>query len=173
MLKQTQQKNMQTIYSIMNIVENEFCQTANIHYKDKFILISMDLGYIYGDRESGPNGAKKEFLTKSAAFLRALGKDLDFKEMNVIKNSAGIAVSGDVSLYGMWSGGNGLYLKIEEPVKPFTAFLYRHITGLKDCSGGENQWLSCSIFEDGDYDRLIHALLALHKPSGTEVRHVA
>ncbi len=37
-----------------------------------YSLISIDLGYIYGERESGPNGAKKSFLTKSAAFLRAL-----------------------------------------------------------------------------------------------------
>ena len=133
----------------------------------------MDLGYIYGERESGPNGAKKEFLTKSAAFLRALGKDLDLKEMQVKTNPAGIAVSGDVSLYGMWNGGNGLYFKIEEPVKPFSAFLYRHITSMKDYRGGSNQWLPCAIFEDGDYDRVIDTLLALHKPSETEVRHVA
>jgi len=133
----------------------------------------MDLGYIYGERESGPNGAKKEFLTKSAAFLRALGKDLDLKEMQVKTNPAGIAVSGDVSLYGMWSGGNGLYLKIEEPVKPFSAFLYRHITSMKDYRGGNNQWLSCAIFEDGDHNKIIDTLSALRKQAETEVRHAA
>ena len=136
-----------------------------------FQLISMDLGYIHGERECGPNGAKKEFLDKSAAILRALGKDLAFKEMKVNKNPAGIAVSGDVSLYGVWNDGNGLYFKIEEPIKPFDAFLYRHITGMKDYTGGENQWLPCHIFAYGEYEELIHTLSALRKPLGTEVRH--
>ena len=151
MSAQSQRKNMQAIYS----------------------LISMELGYIYGERENGPNGAKKEFLTKSAAFLRALGKDLNLIEMQVKTNPAGIAVSGDVSLYGMWSGGNGLCFKIEEPVKPFSAFLYRHIIGMKDYSGGSNQWLPCSIFGDRDYDRVIDTLSPLRKQPETEANHAA
>jgi hypothetical protein len=147
----TQQKNMQTIYS----------------------LISMDLGYIYGERESGPNGAKKEFLSRSAVFLRALGKELNFKEMKVTTNPSGIAVSGDVTLHGIWGEGNGLYFKIEEPVKPFAAFLYRHTTSMKDYSSGHNQWLACSVFEDGDYGKLIKTLSELRKPMETEVRRHA
>jgi len=148
---QTQKKNMQTIYS----------------------LISMDLGYNYGERESGPNGAKKEFLSKSAVFLRALGKELCFKEHKVTTNPAGIAVSGDVTLRGMWGDGNGLYFKIEEPVKPFSAFLYRHTTSMKDYAGIQNQWLPCSIFEHGDYEGLIDTLSALRKPMPEEVRRAA
>ena len=63
-------------------------------------LVSQDLGYIHGERESGPNGAKKQFHTKSAAFLRALGNDLGFKEFKVTKNYGGIAVSGEITLMG-------------------------------------------------------------------------
>jgi hypothetical protein len=135
--------------------------------KDIARLVSMDLGYIYGERESGPNGAKKVFLSKSAAFLRALGKDLGLKEMKVNTNPGGIAVSGDVTLYGMWSEGNGIYFNITEPLRPFNSFLYRHIKGMKDFTGGPNQWLPCAVFEDEDYQRLIGALLALRKqPEG-------
>jgi hypothetical protein len=148
---QSQKKNMRTIFQ----------------------LISMDLGYIHGERECGPNGAKREFLTKSAAFMRALGKDLCLKEMKVNTNHAGIAVSGDVTLYGMWDDGSGLYFKLEEPIKPFSAFLYRSITHMKDYSGGQNEWLPCSVFEDEDYDKLVSTLSALRKPTGTEVRHAA
>lgn len=137
-----------------------------------FNLVSMDLGYIYGERECGPNGAKKEFLTKSAAFLRALGKDLNLTEMKVTTNPAGIAVSGSVSLYGLWSDGNGIYFKIEEPIKPFNSFLYRHIKNIKDYSG-DNKWLPCSMFAFEEYEELLVTLLALRKPSETEVRHAA
>ncbi len=147
---QSQKKNMQTIFS----------------------LISMDLGYIYGDRECGPNGAKKQFHTKSAAFLRALGNDLGFKDFKVTKNYAGIAVSGEITLMGMWGDGNGLYFQISQPCRPFTSFLYRGITHMKDYVGGYNQWLPCVLFEDGDYEKLTATLLAL-RDTAVEVRYAA
>ena len=76
----SQQANMKTIYS----------------------LVSQELGFIYGERESGPNGAKKQFHTKSATFLRALGNDLGLKEFKVSKNYGGIAVSGEIFPFGLW-----------------------------------------------------------------------
>jgi len=33
-------------------------------------------------------------------------------------------------------------------------FLYRHITHMKDYTGGANQWLPYSLFADGDYEGL-------------------
>ncbi len=141
---QTQKKNMQTIHR----------------------LVSRNLGYIYGENESGPNGAKKDFLTKSAAFLRALGKDLGFTEMKVTTNPGGIAVSGEVSLYGMWGEGNGLFLQLFQSVTQRKAFLYRRIAHMKDYSGGENQWLPYDLFEVGDHYGLIDALQALKKSAG-------
>ena len=132
-----------------------------------YSLISGDLGYIYGERESGPNGAKKSFLTKSAAFLRALGKDLGFTEMRVNTNPGGIAVSGEVSLYGMWSEGNGLYFKINQPLSMQNGiFPYRSINHLKDYRGGQNNWLPCIIFESADYQKLMDTLLELKEPDG-------
>ncbi len=64
-------------------------------------LLSRDLSYIWGERESGPKGDKKVFLNTGKTFLRALAKDLGLKEYNVSANPGGIAVSGDCSLIGV------------------------------------------------------------------------
>jgi len=138
-------------------------------------LVSQDLGYIHGERESGPNGAKKIFHTKSAAFLRALGKDLGFKDFKVTNNHGGIAVSGEITLMGMWGEGNGLYLQLFQSVTQRQDFLCRQIKHMKDYSGSPNQWISCDIFAAGDYGKLITMLTALRNPStGTgEERRVA
>ena len=124
-------------------------------------LVSQDLGYIHGERESGPNGAKKQFLSKSAAFLRALSNDLGLKEFKVTTNPSGIACSGDVTLRGIWGDGNGLYFQINQPIQPFDSFLYRTIKSMKDYNGGRNQWLDCSLFAAGRYESLIETLMEL------------
>jgi hypothetical protein len=147
----SQQQNMKTIHS----------------------LVSQDLGYIYGERESGPNGAKKQLLSKSAAFLRALGNDLGLKEFKVTTNPGGIAVSGDVTLKGMWSEGNGLYLQISQTLMTPPDFLYRHITSLKDNNGGINQWLPCSLFKTGEYERIIETVLELRTTAKEAERRAA
>jgi hypothetical protein len=136
-----------------------------------YCLLQLDLGYIYGERESGPNGAKKDFLRKSAAFLRQLGKDLCFTEMRVDTNAGGIAVSGEVTLYGMWSGNNGLSFEITKPYGYLRGLLYREIAHIKDFIGAENQWLPLSIFEDADYERLRGAFLLLKQ--GEAFRYAA
>ena len=146
---QSQKKNMQAIYD----------------------LVSQNLGYIYGEREGGPNGAKKQFHTESAAFLRVLGKDLGFKEFNVTNNHGGIAVSGEITLMGMWSEGNGLYLQIFKPVTQWKKFMYRSISHMKDYIGGTNQRLPCWLFEDGDYEGLVN-ILSSRREITEAVRHV-
>ena len=133
-------------------------------------LVSQELGYIFGEREGGPNGAKKQFHTKSAAFLRALGNDLGFKDFKVTNNHAGIAVSGEITLMGMWGEGNGLYLQISQPITQQREFLYRHITHIKDYSRGNNRWLPCSIFTNGEYEKLLEMLSALRDTSKEESR---
>ena len=131
-------------------------------------LVSKDLGYIYGGRESGPNGAKKQFHTKSATFLRALGNDLGLQEFKVHKNYGGIAVSGEVTLMGLWAEGNGLYFQLSQRAAERQDFLYRSISYMKDFSGGHNQWMDCGLFENGDYEALLCALLALKDPAGAK-----
>jgi len=138
----SQQANMKTIHS----------------------LVSQDLGYIHGERESGPNGAKKQFHTKSAAFLRALGNDLGLKEFKVSKNYGGIAVSGEITLTGIWDEGNGLYFQINQPLQPFNSFLYCSMKNMKDYSSDStNQWMDIELFESKDYESVLEILLALRK----------
>lgn len=149
---QSQQKNMKNIYS----------------------LVSQDLGYIYGEKESGPNGAKKQFHATSKAFLQALGNDLGFTEFKVTINPGGIAVSGEITLMGVWGDGNGLYLQIFQSITGRQDFLFRGIKNMKDYSGVRNQWLPCDLFANGDYEKLTKMLLELQKPTATkEVRHAA
>jgi len=147
-------------------------QSQKNNMADIAILLDRGLGYIYGTREGGPNGDKKMFLDKSAQFLRALAKDLHFVESRVTKNPAGIAVSGDVGLYEMWSEGNGVYLNITEPLAPFDALLYRQIVNLKDYTGGANQWLPLAVFRARAYETLVDILLAQRKKAG-DLRHAA
>jgi len=148
---QSQKKNMKTIHG----------------------LVSGNLSYIYGEKESGPNGAKKQFHSKSAAFLRALGKDLGFQTFKVTNNHGGIAVSGEITFMGMWDDGNGLYFQISQSVTGLRAFLYRSISYMKDYAGGVNQWLSYDLFADGRYEELLQILLALRKVSEEVVSHAA
>ena len=76
-------------------------------------LLGQDLSYIRGENESGPNGAKKQFLNTGRTFLRALGKDLGLRDVEARSNPGGIAVSGDCSLIGMWQT-NGLYVQLSQ-----------------------------------------------------------
>ena len=46
------------------------------HMRQLALLLTTDLGCIFGERESGPNGSKKAFLNAGKVFLRALAKDL-------------------------------------------------------------------------------------------------
>lgn len=71
----------------------------------------------------------------------------------------------DQTLMGLWGDSNGLYLQIAQNLMQPTSFLYRHIKHMKDYSGGRNQWLNCSLFVNGDYERLTTALLELRKPA--------
>lgn len=137
-------------------------KSQQVNMKAIHSLVSQDLGYIYGERESGPNGAKKDFHTKSKAFLRALGNDLGFKEFKVTNNHGGIAISGEITLMGMWGDGNGLYLQIFQSLTGRQDFLYRHIAHMKDYGGGRNQWLLCDLFSIGDYERLIDTVSVLN-----------
>lgn len=126
-------------------------------------LLSQPLGYIFGRHESGPNGAKAEFHVKGRAFLRALAKDLQFQEYKIRSNYAGIAVSGEVYLYGMWSDGNGLMLCMEQPCIGNDVVLYRRIRNMNDHIGGGNHFISLAVLRSEDYHVLISRLIRLRQ----------
>lgn len=126
-------------------------------------LLSRDLSYIWGDRESGPNGEKKEFLDTGRAFLRALARDLGLQEYKVSSNPGGIAVCGDCSLIGMWAGG-GIYIMITQAsFARESLVLYREARHIRDYSGGRNRFLPRNALNTMSYRQLLDTFSAPRK----------
>ena len=126
-------------------------------------LMSRDLGYIYGERECGPNGAKKAFLNLGQVFLRALAKDLGLRNMQVISNPGGIAVSGECCLYGMWVD-SGIFICIQQPCcGGDNVFLYRTIRTINDHKGGYNRYLKLRDLKKLSYKQLLSSFSELRK----------
>ena len=125
-------------------------------------LLERDLGYIWGERESGPNGDKKIFLNLGKTFLRALAKDLGLRDVKVMSNAGGIAVSGECYLYGMWEEC-GLFICLEQPCITQNVLLYRSIRSLNDHKGGYNNYVTRSELETMSYAELLNRLLTMKK----------
>lgn len=133
-------------------------------------LLASDLSYIWGERESGPNGAKKVFLNTGRTFLRALGQDLHLREAKVIANPGGIAVSGECYLTGMWENG-GLHICLEQPCyEQENVLCYRTIRNGRDNKGGYNRYVRLSELRTMPYEQLVERLYALRGEGGYEQR---
>ncbi len=130
-------------------------------------LLGHDLGYIWGERESGPNGDKKVFLNVGKTFLRALAKDLGLHDVTVKANAGGIAVSGECYLTGMWEN-SGIHICIEQFGVGQNVLLYRTIRNLKDHRGGYNRYISRMELANMSYEKLVDRLLELKKEVGYE-----
>jgi hypothetical protein len=140
-------------------------QIANM--KALAALLSNDLGYIFGERECGPNGEKKAFLSRGAAFLRALGKDLGLSVHKVRTNKAGIAVSGEVYLDGMWET-NGLHICLEQMFDK-NVLLYRTITAFNDNHYSRNHFITLDELRRADYAGLVLKLLDLKENTTAKI----
>ena len=138
-------------------------KTQTAHMKRLGNLLSQDLSYIYGERESGPNGAKKDFLHKGAVFFRALAKDLGFTQSKVYSEKAGIACSGEIYLYGIWGEGNGLFIELSQMHIKDYCVMYRTVTAIKGGKHGNNQFISKSVLQKGDYASLLYTFLSYRK----------
>lgn len=126
-------------------------------------LLSQDLSYVFGDNESGPNGAKKTFLHVGKTFLRALGKDLGLHDVKVYSNAGGIAVSGECWLYGLWDNG-GTCVCISQPVcGRENVMLYRTIRDLHDFKGSYNRYFHLHDLKMLSYETLLSNLASLKK----------
>lgn len=126
-------------------------------------LLSQDLSYIYGDKECGPNGAKRTFLNLGKTFLRALAKDLGLRDAKIKSNAAGIAVSGECTLIGMW-GESGIYICLDQPCYDRErVLLYRAVRHINDYKGGHNNFLRLSDLRSMSYERFLDCLQSLNK----------
>ena len=130
-------------------------------------LLSHNLSYVWGERESGPNGGKKIFLNLGKTFLRALAKDLGLRDVKVISNAGGIAVSGECYLYGMWEEC-GLFNCLEQPCVTQDVLLFRSIRSLNDHQGGYNNYVTRSELATMSYQQLLNRLLLLRKDADYE-----
>lgn len=86
--------------------------------------------------------AKKEFQQLCMKFLNELKPLLELKECFITFNKAGIAVSGEAFLMGMWTETNGIYINIEQG--SCGPIMYRNIRYMKDYTGGHNNWFQFS-----------------------------
>lgn len=133
-------------------------------------LLSKDLGYIWGERESGPNGAKKTFLNLGKVFLRTLSKDLGLRDAKVTSNPGGIAVSGEAILIGMWED-DGIYIQLSQPCYDRErVLLYRTVRHIRDYTGGHNNFLTRNDLQKLSYSELLEKLGALRKEGGSHGR---
>lgn len=131
-------------------------------------LLSQDLSYIYGEKESGPNGAKRTFLHVGRTFLRALAKDLGLRDYKVTSHTEGIAVSGSCTLMGIWEEG-GIYICLSQFMGSMErVMLYRAIRHMKDYAGGYNHWLSQNTLAVYTYEQLLSSLTALRRDQSYE-----
>ena len=132
-------------------------------------LLSQDLSYIGGERECGPNGAKKTFLNQGKVFLRALAKDLGLHDAKITANPGGIAVSGDCSLIGMWEN-NGIYVTLSQFCSGKYVLLFRTARNVRDYSGGHNNYLTLNDLRNLPYPALLEKLSTLRKEGGIHER---
>ena len=128
-------------------------------------LLGHEPGYLSGSHEQP--GPKQTFLNTGRAFLRALAKDLSLTDYKVSVNPAGIAVSGDCTLIGMW-GTNGIYIDISDFCGLNDAILYRTVRHMKDYVGGQNRYVSRSEWGGMSYQDLLKRLSALRKEGAYE-----
>ena len=133
-------------------------------------LLGRDLSYIWGEKESGPNGDKKVFLNTGKTFLRALAKDLELREVSVTSNAGGIAVSGECTLNGMWED-SGIHISLGHIVSNReTVILFRSIRDMRDHTGGHNMFLTRRDLEQMSYGQLLNKFFALRKEAVTYER---
>lgn len=126
-------------------------------------LLRGDLGYIYGERECGPNGNKRTFLNTGRTFLRTLSKDLGLTETRIDSAPGGIAVSGDCTLRGMW-GRSGIYIQLGQIlINHEYVVLYRTIQNIRDFCGGRNNFLTRRDLERMSYRQLLDTFWRLRK----------
>ena len=131
-------------------------------------LLGRDLGYIWGERESGPNGEKRIFLNIGKVFLRALAQDLGLRDAVVRSNPAGIGVSGDCTLYGMWEE-SGVYVCVcRFPGSRENVILYRAIHNIRDHRGGYNNYIRLRDLETMTYGELLARIGSVRRDRACE-----
>lgn len=93
---------------------------------------------------------KERFREIGIKAMEELARILELKEYRVSFNPGGIAVSGDLTLMGMWTEGNGVYISMNKdfPGKPYGDVLYRQIKHMADYTGGPNNYFKFELLRN-------------------------
>ena len=109
------------------------------------------LAFMMLSGESGAYNAtfKEQFKKVGTRAMRELAELLDLKEIDIHFNPGGIAVSGDLRLMGMWSEEDGIYITMNKdfPNRMSGEVLYRTIKGMKDYTGGPNNYFEFALLQ--------------------------
>lgn len=113
------------------------------------------LAYLMLNGESGSYNPefKEKFRKIGVKAMRELATLLELNEIeheiDIHFNPGGIAVSGDLTLMGMWSDNEGIYISMNKdfPNKPWGDVLFRTIKHMKDFSGGSNNYFKFELLQ--------------------------
>lgn len=88
----------------------------------------------------GTAANKEAYLKIGRSVLRAMAKHYQFTNGKVSVNPAGVAVSGDITLIGMFDDSRGIYICMSSPMLfgGTPEFYYRSVRHIKDYTGGVN-----------------------------------
>ncbi len=96
---------------------------------------------------------KDVYLELGRMVLRSLAKELGLREYRVSINRAGVAVSGDITLIGIWDDNNGIYVNLSSPgmfkQNGEEVFYWRSARHMKDYTGGHNRNMSYGELAEG------------------------
>jgi hypothetical protein len=96
---------------------------------------------------------KKVYLSLGRSVLRSLAKALGLKEFKVSINKAGPAVSGDITLIGMWDDNDGIYVSMSSPMmckeNGQGTFFWRSCSAMNDYTGGHNRNMTYEELAEG------------------------
>ncbi len=125
-------------------------------------------GYMEEDsskmNENAEGLAKQNFRKLGKKAFKELAEYIGLKEYDVKFNPGGPAVSGDLSLMGMFTADKGIYISMnKDGLKG--GVLYRSIKGMKDYSGGGNNYFpEAELAEPQLIKEKVQRLLKLDQP---------
>jgi Helicase conserved C-terminal domain/SNF2-related domain len=117
-----------------------------------------------GDSEIANGATKQDFKSLGKKAFKELAEYIGLKQYDVNFNPGGPAVSGDLTLMGMFAPDNGIYISMNKDGMQ-SGILYRSIKHMKDYSGGSNNY-----FREGDLNHpeeikeKVYRLLKLDQP---------
>ena len=113
----------------------------------KYPQIDGHMGVQDPSKEIAYGSVKKTFGTLGKKAFAELAQLLALKEHKIDFNKAGPAVSGDLTLIGMFNATKGIYFSLNRGGNDL-GLLYRTAKSLRDYSGGGNNWMPVETLAD-------------------------